>query len=75
MTQVLLNLTDSTILLLGLPFLKGAGIMNISGSGYTPGLASWHLPPNTARTAYATEGALYTIVHLSTDAVSAKRKA
>ena len=41
---------------------------------HTPSLAFWHLPPNSAITGYATEGALLVSAHLSTDAVSALRK-
>ena len=33
-----------------------------------------HLPPNSARFSYATEGALFISAQLSTDAVSALRK-
>ena len=33
-----------------------------------------HLPPNSARTGYATKGALFISAQLSTDAVSALRK-
>ena len=34
----------------------------------------WHLPPNSARFGYATEGVLFITAPLSTDAVSALRK-
>ena len=37
-------------------------------------LLSDTLPPNSARTGYATEGALFISAQLSTDAVSALRK-
>ena len=38
---------------------------------YTPSIAFWHLPPNSARFSYATEGALLISAQLSSDAVSA----
>ena len=38
---------------------------------YTPNIAFGHLPPNSARFSYATEGALFISAQLSTDAVSA----
>ena len=41
---------------------------------HTPSIASRHLPPNSARFSYATEGALFISAQLSTDAVSALRK-
>ena len=41
---------------------------------HTPNIAFWHLPPNSARTGYTTEGALFISTQLSTDAVSALRK-
>ena len=41
---------------------------------HTPSVAFWHLPPNSARIGYATEGALFISAQLSTDAVSAFRK-
>ena len=41
---------------------------------HTPSIAFWHLPPNSARFSYATEGALFTSAQLSTDAISALRK-
>ena len=37
-------------------------------------IAFRHLPPNSARFGYATEGALFISAQLSTDAVSALRK-
>ena len=37
----------------------------------TPSIAFRHLPPNSARISYATEGALFISAQLSTDAVSA----
>ena len=40
----------------------------------TPSTAFRHLPPNSARFSYATEGALFISVQLSSDAVSALRK-
>ena len=44
------------------------------GCGHTPSIAFQHLPPNSDKFVYATEGALYISVQLSTDAVSALRK-
>ena len=41
---------------------------------HTPSIAFRHLPPNSARFGYATEGALFTSAQLSTDAVRALRK-
>ena len=41
---------------------------------HTPGIALWHLTPNSARIGYATEGALFISAQLSTDAISALRK-
>ena len=38
---------------------------------HTPSIAFRHLPPNSARTGYVTEGALFISAQLSTDAVSA----
>ena len=43
-------------------------------SGHTPSIAFRHLPPNSARFSYPTEGALFISAQLSTDAVSALRK-
>ena len=40
----------------------------------TPSTAFRHLPPNSARFSYATEGARFISAQLSTDAVSALRK-
>ena len=41
---------------------------------HTPSTAFRHLPPNSARFSYATEGALFISGQKSTDAVSALRK-
>ena len=41
---------------------------------HTPSSAFWHLPPNSARTGYAKEGALFISVQLPTDDVSALPK-
>ena len=41
---------------------------------HTPSTAFRHLPPNSARFSYVTEGALFISAQLSTDAVSALRK-
>ena len=38
---------------------------------HTPSIAFRHLPPNSARFGYATEGALFISTQLSTDAASA----
>ena len=43
-------------------------------SGHTPNIAFRHLPPNSARIVYATEGALFISAQLSTDAVGAPPK-
>ena len=40
----------------------------------TSSIAFWHLPPNSARFSYATEGELFISAQLSSDAVSALRK-
>ena len=42
--------------------------------GHTPSIAFRHLPPNSARFSYATEGALFVSAQLSSDAVSGLRK-
>ena len=41
---------------------------------HTPSIAFRHLPPNSARFSYATEGALFISAQKSSDAVSALRK-
>ena len=41
---------------------------------HTPSIAFRHLPPNSARFSYATEGALFISAQLSSDAVGALRK-
>ena len=41
---------------------------------HTPSIAFWHLPPNSARLSYATEGVLFISVRLSANAVSALQK-
>ena len=47
----------------------------VSQSGsHTPSIAFRHLPPNSARFSYATEGALFISAQLSSEAVSALRK-
>ena len=43
-------------------------------STHTPSIVFRHLPPNSVRTSYITEGALFISAQLSTDAVSALRK-
>ena len=40
---------------------------------HTPSIAFRHLPPNSARFSYATEGALFISTQLSSEAVSALR--
>ena len=53
----------------------GCGVRLCGGVvGHTPSIAFRHRPPNSARTGYATEGALFISAQLSTDAVSALRK-
>ena len=47
---------------------------SLSGTFHTPSTAFRHLPPNSARFSYATEGALFISAQLSSDAVSALRK-
>ena len=44
------------------------------GGEHTPSIAFRHLPPNSARFSYVTEGALFISAQLFTDAVSALRK-
>ena len=44
------------------------------GQMHTPSIAFRHLPSNSARFSYTTEGALFVSAQLSTDAVSALRK-
>ena len=44
------------------------------GGLHTPSIAFRHLPPNSARFSYATEGALFISAQLSSDAVSTLRK-
>ena len=53
-----------------------ARLLGIHGHGrrHTPSIAFRHLPPNSARFSYATEGALFISAQLSSDAVSALRK-
>ena len=41
---------------------------------HTPSIAFRHLPPNSARFSYTTEGALFIFAQLSSDAVNALRK-
>ena len=42
--------------------------------GHTPSIAFRHLPADSARFSYATDGALFISAQLSSDAVSALRK-
>ena len=44
------------------------------GEAHTPSTVFRHLPPNSARFSYVTEGALLISAQLSTDAVSALQK-
>ena len=46
----------------------------LRGQTHTPSIAFWHLPPNSARAGYTTEGALLVSVQLSTHAVCALQK-
>ena len=41
---------------------------------HTLSIAFWHLPPNSARFSYATEGVLFISMQLSSDMVSALQK-
>ena len=54
------------------------GTFSITSTARTPShtrsIAFWHLPPNSVRFSYVTEGALFISAQLSTDAVSALRK-
>ena len=54
--------------------LHGSEFTDRHGLSHTPSIAFWHLPPNSARFSYATEGALFISAHLYTDAVSDLRK-
>ena len=51
-----------------------ASAAGLEVSGHTPSIAFRHLPPNSARFGYATEGVLFISAQLSSDAVSALRK-
>ena len=51
----------------------GGGGGGGGGVCHTPRTAFRHLPPNSARFSYATEGALFISAQLSSDAVSALR--
>ena len=55
-------------------WVEGPKTILILGSKHTPSIAFRHLPPNSARFSYATEGAVFISAQLSTDAVSALRK-
>ena len=46
----------------------------LARTGIEPGTSAVHLPANSGRTGYATEGALFIAAQLSTDAVGALRK-
>ena len=49
-------------------------LISTQKTSHTSSIAFQHLPPNSARFSYATEGALFISAKLSTDAVSALRK-
>ena len=53
--------------------LKSLPLHRYHGPTHTPSTAFRHLPPNSARFSYATEGALLISAQLSSDAVSALR--
>ena len=55
-------------------FVLCMGTLTVQGLHHTPSIAFRHLPPNSARFSYATEGALFISAQLSSDAVSALRK-
>ena len=55
------------------PYMKQVFLV-LHDRGHTPSIAFRHLPPNSARFSYATEGALFISAQLSSDAVSALRK-
>ena len=50
------------------------GVSSVCAAAHAPTIAFRHLPPNSARTGCATEGALFIAAQLSADAVSAFRK-
>ena len=52
----------------------GEGVRSFLNWCHTPSTAFRHLPPNSARFGYATEGALFISAQLSTHAVSALQK-
>ena len=54
--------------------LKIDPIMKSLVHNHTPSTAFRHLPPNSARFSYATEGVLFISAQLSSDAVSTLRK-
>ena len=54
--------------------LRALGCFHSLINTHTPSIAFRHLPPNSARFGYTTEGALFIFAQLSTDAVSALRK-
>ena len=55
---------------------RGGGGVGVGGDTriHTPSTAFRHLPPNSARFSYATEGAFFIAAQPSSDAVSALRK-
>ena len=52
----------------------GGGGGEGKGRGHTLSISFQHLPPNSARFSYATEGALFISTQLSSDMVSALRR-
>ena len=57
-----------------LPGISAKALLSVDGVSHTPSITFRHLPPNSARFSYATEGALFPSMQLSADAVSALRK-
>ena len=58
----------------GVALIESSGVALIESLAHIPSIAFRHLPPNSARFSYATEGALFISAQLSTDAFSALRK-
>ena len=54
--------------------MESSRVALIESLAHIPSIAFRHLPPNSARFGYATEGALFISAQLSTDVVSALRK-
>ena len=68
------SLSPSTVVVIGVCVCVCMGGRVGVGGNHTPSIAFRHLPPNSARFSYATEGALFISEQLSSDAVSALRK-